>query len=237
MSSYFNACGINMGEKLVGAARGNERGHFEDSAIVDFHNEVLSFNRCHMYTPSKRLVVPDSLTDKAQTLLTSKHDHPTLCGWKDPRTTLFLNFWADLDPSIYFVLLYREPLSVICSLRRRGTDRRIAVMPWIPARAWLRYNSDILSFHKAHPERSVVINISGFNKSHEKSRIRLGGKLGVHLDRPYTDVFHREELDSAPRNSKNQSLGIFDRLYQGRLFSLYDDLEKAALINSAGCLD
>ncbi len=234
MSSYFNACGINMGERLVGAARGNERGHFEDNDIVGLHDEILSFNRSHMYSPSRRLDVPDYLADKARALLANKHDYPGPSGWKDPRTTLFLNFWADLDPGIFFVLLYREPLSVINSLRRRGTDRRITIMPWIPAQAWLRYNSEILSFHKNNPERSVIISITGFNKTHERSRTILGDKIGADLSRPYTDVFRREELDSTPHDIKRQAHGIFDRFYLGRLFSLHDELERVAAISSMG---
>lgn len=237
MSSYLNACGINMGERLVGAMRGNERGHFEDSEAVSLHDDILTFNRCHMYTPSKHLVVPDHLAARARTLLSDKCAKSSLCGWKDPRTTLFLDFWAALDPYIFFVLLYREPLAVTGSLRRRGTDRRITLMPWIPAHAWLRYNMDALSFHKRHPDRSVIVSIKGFNKTHEKSRIKLGEALGVTLSRPYTDVFHKDEIKDAPTGDRNRSINFFDRIYLGRLSAVYDALERAALIDSSGAHD
>lgn len=234
MSSYFNACGISMGERLVGAMRGNERGHFEDSDIVCLHDEILASNHCHMYMPSRKLIVPEHLAARAQALLAEKRAQSALCGWKDPRTTLFLDFWADLDPAICFVLLYREPLAVTSSLRRRGTDRRIAFMPWIPAHAWLRYNLEVLSFHNRYPGRSVIISIKGFNRTHETSRLKLGDTLGVPFSRPYTDVFHKSEIKDAPPDKGGRSISFFDRIYMGRLSAVYNALEKVALISSSG---
>lgn len=234
MSSYFDACGINMGERLVGAMRGNERGHFEDTDIVCLHSDILAFNHCHMYTPSRKLVVPEHLAARARTLLAEKRAQSALCGWKDPRTTLFLDFWAALDPAICFVLLYREPLAVTGSLRRRGTDRRIALMPWIPAHAWLRYNQEVLSFHERYPGRSVIISIKGFNRTHEASRQKLGNALGVSFSRPYTDVFHKGEIKDVPLDKGSSSVSFFDRIYMGRLSAVYNALEKVALISSSG---
>ena len=130
MSSYFEKCGINMGENMVGAMRGNTRGHFEDTSFVSFHDEVLAENHCHMYSPKKQLNISENRIKQARDIIKNKQLNTTSFGWKDPRSTLFLQFWSKLLPECKFVLLYREPYSVIDSLRRRGTDRRIKVFPW-----------------------------------------------------------------------------------------------------------
>ncbi len=40
-ASILQSSGVNIGERLVGKEIGNEKGHFEDLDMVDFHKEVL----------------------------------------------------------------------------------------------------------------------------------------------------------------------------------------------------
>ena len=232
MSSYFKKCGINMGEDMVGPMRGNMRGHFEDTSFVKLHDDILADNHCHMYSPKTHLNISKTREEQAGSIIKDKQEASNNFGWKDPRTTLFLNFWSSLLPNCKFVLLYREPYSVIDSMRRRGTDRRLKVFPWLPASAWLRYNKSIIEYHKNNPDNSIVINISGFNKTHEKSRLILSDFLNYDFDKPYTDVFHKNEIASKPPQKSNLIYRILDAYYRKKLNTLYNQLESIATISN-----
>ena len=157
-------------------------------------------------------------------------------GWKDPRSTLFLDLWHKIEPSINFILLYRSPSSVIDSLRRRGTDRRLRVFPWLPATAWLRYNSDILEFHKRSDTNTILINIDSFNRYHETSSKALESWLGFELNRPYTDVYHAKEFSTSTTINHSSLLKLIDNYYHKRLYDLYQELESEAITNTLDIL-
>ena len=233
MASYFEHCGINMGENLIGAMRGNERGHFEDADYVLLHDDILSDNHCHMYSPKKQLNITDARKDQARNIIKDKPNRSGYFGWKDPRSSIFLNFWHQIDPSIKFVLLYRDPFTVIDSLRRRGTDKRIHVFPWLPTTAWLRYNSDLLNFHKKPHTETVIINIDGFNSNCKASVKVLESWIGKEMNKPYTDIYHKEEFTSSNKLNKLSISSLFDSYYRERLHNLYSELENEALVSSS----
>lgn len=234
MSSYLNACDINMGENMIGAMRGNMRGHFEDSDIVQLHDDILTDNRCHMYSPKQPLNISADRKAQAEAIIRNKLSTPSACGWKDPRSTLFLDFWQEVLPDCKFVLLYRDPFSVIDSLRRRGTDRRIRAFPWLPASAWLDYNTAMLDFYSSNAESSVIINISGFNKAHEASAAALAKFLDYELNTPYTNVLHKNEIAAEPSQNRSLLYGVLDFFYKDKLSTLYNKLEAVSLVNSNG---
>lgn len=234
MSSYLQKCGINMGDRLVGAMRGNPRGHFEDEDFVRFHDAILADNRCHMYNPKPRLVISPEYRSLAEKMIDRRRHAYTHFGWKDPRTTLFLDFWADILPECKFVFLYRDPWVVVDSLRRRRSDRRVLVMPWLPAVAWLKYNYALMDFYANNMDKCVLININGFNANHELSRQYLGRFLDYSLDIPYTDVYHENEIQKRPPMQKKLLFQLTDNLYKRKLTKLYHILESAADINLSG---
>jgi len=234
MSSYFEACGINMGENMVGATRGNIRGHFEDTEFVQLHDDILAENHCHMYSSKNYLSITATHEEQAISIINEKQNNSSSFGWKDPRSTLFLDFWLNILPECKFVLLYREPFSVMDSMRRRGTDRRLKIFPWLPAAAWIRYNKAIVDFHNKHPNSSIIVNISGFNKSHELARAVVSNYLSYDLDKPYTDVFHKNEIASQTSKGGGFINRMFDFHYRKQLNIIYNQLESIAAITSKG---
>jgi len=232
MSSYLEHCKINMGQNLIGAMRGNMRGHYEDADFVQLHDEILAENNCHMYSPKNNLKISDTRKKQAIDIIKCKQSHAHSFGWKDPRSSLFLDLWQQTEPEIKFLLLYRDPFSVIDSLRRRGTDKRIRILPWLPATAWLRYNSDLLKFHQKTDTNTVIINIDGFNKTHQYASKKLEAWLEQELNKPYTDVFHKKEFTTSINTNKSTILKFLDRYYYKQLYDLYNKLENEALVNS-----
>ena len=116
VASLFAGAGVNVGTRLIGASRGNDRGHWEDLDFYEFHARVLEANGVGSegFSCAADLIVPPPLRDEAVAVVAAKAAAATPWGWKDPRTTLFLEFWQSLLPEAVFVarLTVTPPLEV-----------------------------------------------------------------------------------------------------------------------------
>lgn len=230
LSSYLLAAGIQMGEKLIGPAQGNLRGHFEDEDFVALHDEILRHNRSSIFTPARNLKVDKNEEARARALFEGRKAASRHWGWKDPRSTLFLEFWRRLAPDTRFVCLYREPTLVVDSLVRRSTDRRLKLMPWLGASAWLRYNDDILQFKSRHPDDCAIISIDAFNQKHVEAIQTLGAWLDYDFSVPYSTVYRSKEIKQADSRTLTSTARIVTRVYQTRFEDMLRKLNQAALI-------
>jgi O-antigen biosynthesis protein len=71
-------------------------------------------------------------------------------GWKDPRSVLLLNFWAELVPDARYLFVFRPPWDVVDSLYRRG-DRVFSLNPRFALTMWMHYNARIRDFARGQP--------------------------------------------------------------------------------------
>lgn len=229
MSSYLEHCGISMGEKLVGPAKGNLRGHFEDLDFVELHDGILAENGCHMYKPRENMAITPQHHQHVKHLIESRNKKFTNWGWKDPRTTLFLDLWSGQVPDLPIILLYRHPELVADSLFKRGTDRRLALMPWLAYQAWIAYNRRVLEFYNSHRSQCIVLNIQGVSKKQGEAQEKLSQFLGFPLEKPYSTVFKRDEISENPQK-RNVSRQLLEYVYKEHLMSIYHSLEAIAAI-------
>jgi hypothetical protein len=237
MASYLQHCGISMGQRLVQPGVGNPKGHFEDRDFVEFHKAVLRFNRTYMYAPCKSLAINDELRDRAREIVRSRATAGLNWGFKDPRSSLFLNFWKSMLPDARYLLVYRDPYLVIDSLFRRKGDWPLYFMFGWAASAWQRYNRDILRFFLENESLCALVNIGGFNRNPEQARMTVERRLVFSLGKPYSDVYSPKAITS----EEGKHYGVYtklDRLFYGKaLDSLYAELENHALIDVTGrCL-
>ena len=121
VASLLQQAGIDMGEHLLGANDSNPKGHFEDLDFLNFHGNVLQSQGLSSegWVLQKNIPVPEAYLKEAETLL-KKRSLKSFWGWKDPRTTLFLDFWSGVLPKAHFLFIYRLPWEVIDSLYRSG---------------------------------------------------------------------------------------------------------------------
>ena len=157
----------------------------------------------------------------------------SIWGWKDPRTSLFLDFWTSIESNIKFVFLYRDPILVMDSLFRRG-DKRFVISPWLTAKLWMHYNRELLRYHKIHANRSFLVNIKGFNDNYGAAAQILGNRLGFPLNKPYADVYRSDEISMTPAPSTKLRLALLLIYYRKSLTDLFFKLERQAIINSLG---
>ncbi len=225
-ASILYAGGVNMGERLVGKEIGNEKGHFEDHDIVDFHKEVLLTQGFEMngLTLVSEIPVDEKLHRRAQDLINTRSEK-LFWGWKDPRTTLFLDFWNSLLPDAYFVMIYRAPWEVIESLYRRGTDKLIWENPEIAAELWKHYNQKLLAFYENHAHHCLLINISRIVDDPSVLISGIYEKFGIQLSMPDIQIIDKGifNVHASPRE-----ISEFLGTYYPDIIKLYATLEDKA---------
>lgn len=197
VSHYLKRCGLNMGEKLLPSDAGNELGYFEDEDFLNFHKAVLSKNGIHTFHTDKAnlpIRVERADRDRALEMIRGRKNLGQW-GWKEPRTTLFLDFWFEIVENARFLFLLRHPLGVADSLLRRGTDPDILRKPILGLKAWRIYNEEILRFVKMHPEVSLVYKIDDLICEPEKICVKLEKQFQIKLNvASFEQVFSEEHF-------------------------------------------
>jgi glycosyltransferase involved in cell wall biosynthesis len=158
-ASLLQSAGVQIGDRLMGSANGNVKGHFEDLDFVEFHQNVLQSQGISIagWTEQSRIEVQQQYLAQAQNLILARNNQ-AIWGWKDPRTTLFLDFWLKLIPDAKCIFLYRSPWEVVDSLFRRG-DVIFRTNPNFAVHQWCHYNQAVLDFYQRYPEQCLLLEI------------------------------------------------------------------------------
>lgn len=158
-ASVFAGAGLDLGPDLLGATDGNARGHYEDTGFLDFHIRALvaqGYGREGYVT--QPCDVPPLLEPVARGLVAERAAGGRPWGWKEPRTTLFLDFWQRIAPDARHVFVFRPPWEVVDSIFRRG-DTPFLENPSHALDVWVHYNRLIVDFVRRHPDRCLVFDI------------------------------------------------------------------------------
>jgi hypothetical protein len=154
VASLMQKTGINLGNRLVAPDRANPRGFFEDADFYEFHDRLLRERRYGILVPADFQLEPsqDEIA-QARGLIAARQDL-SVWGWKDPRTTLFLDFWKQLVPETFFLFLYRHPLEVVLSLVRCRALHAGGMIEALDS--WCVYNRKVQEFQKQYPTQCLV---------------------------------------------------------------------------------
>jgi hypothetical protein len=209
VASLMQAGGVDIGERLVGPAEGNPRGYFEDADFYEFHERALQDRGLDILVAAPVAFEPTAAEREAASALVARRAGKRLWGWKDPRTTLFLDFWLGLVPDAHFLFVYRHPIDVLASLVRRREFRGFGLLEAIDA--WRVYNDAILAFVERHPTRTVLCNTYAALERIEDWRAVLRRKTGVDvsLTAAVRDAaYHPAELRRVARGAEvDETLG------------------------------
>ena len=159
-ASLFHAAGVRLGDQLLGVNHGNDRGHYEDLGIYEFHRTALRSQGLGTegFVAAGTVAVPESLQPVGRRLVAERDRQGGVWGWKEPRTVLFLDYWEAILPRARYVFVFRRPWEVVDSLFRRG-DETFAANPAFAAEVWLHYNRTILDFVRRHDDRCLVVEL------------------------------------------------------------------------------
>ena len=184
---------------------GNVRGFFEDLDVVGFHEAILRSRSIHPvgWTTEKNIPVEEMFLDKAKELIGNNAAIP-VWGWKDPRTTLFLDFWEQLLPEANFLLLYRAPWEVADSIYRRG-DEMFVEEPDLAIKIWISYNQQLLEFYNKFPHRCFIASVYNISEKASAFIDALNNKFNVNLEKP-ADLYEQSLLHTQVSESYHPSL-------------------------------
>ena len=121
ITRWLQACGLHIGDTLLGPQTGNDEGHFEDMDFIQLHQQLLVASRLPG-TGLTDLPLPGlapALEQQVQNLIDKKNDLHTQWAWKDPRTCMFLCIYRKLLPGAYYIIIFRDYQSVVSSLLNR----------------------------------------------------------------------------------------------------------------------
>ena len=167
VASLLADLGVDLGERLLPADPSHPHGLFEDADMVAFARTLL--HHCAPGAAADGTGHADwgwlggELIDTApaEDLHAMAGDlvahRQTPWGWKDPRSTLFLDLWASVLPDARFVLVYRDPWDVQDSLLRLGHAPFLSSPAWGHG-LWLAYNRRLVDFAERFPDRTVLIH-------------------------------------------------------------------------------
>ena len=190
-ANLIRNAGVNLGDRLLDPGEDNPHGYFEDVDFVELHRGML-LNRGHTLIVDRNFeFIPTQEERLVAHNLVSKRSHLPLWGWKDPRTSLFLDFWVEIIPDAKFIFLFRHPFDVLVSLMNRGEIHSIGLLEGLEA--WYTYNLKIIDFYRRNRASSVLLDIySVVDKIEEVSELlnsRLN--LGISLDRSLLESLYR----------------------------------------------
>lgn len=121
ITQWLQACGLHIGDTLLGPETGNDEGHFEDADFVELHTQLF-VNRqlpgtglCNNYIST----LTKAEQHAVQAIIDVKNKKHEQWAWKDPRTCLFLDTYRKLIPGAHYVIILRDYKAVVSSLLNR----------------------------------------------------------------------------------------------------------------------
>lgn len=227
LASWLHACGLNLGDELLGEGVGNEKGHFEDKDFFLLHERILKRNgiSCGGLRKTAPIVVDAEAAAEMARLVERKSHAHTQWGWKDPRTCLFVREYERLLPSAKYLVVYRHYELVVDSLVRRDLKKkqrrmarkgplkrlfyRLGMRHLDPIRirrianrylaTWIDYNARLADLAARHGRKDVlVLNCRHFKAAGAAVLAALDDWGFVLHASPATDYFDESMIHEQP---------------------------------------
>ncbi|MCL1472498.1 glycosyltransferase [Argonema antarcticum] len=242
-ASFIKAIGVNLGNNFLNADDRNLKGYFEEIDFLEFQRSVLQ-NSCPPdeagwhdwgWTESEKLDCSkfENYIENARNLINRRQQNFSIWGWKDPRTTLMLEFWNKVLPEAKYLLVYRFPWDVADSISRLN-ERVFDEHPDYALRIWAYYNNHLLDFYKKHSERCILFNINAWLEEPEKLIELIKNKLKINFVNTYKESEFKEVYEQQMFTTLAWDAFVVKKLYSGsnQYSSLLAELDEVADIPS-----
>jgi hypothetical protein len=231
----LHRAGLFLGYDLLRSAFSNLHGHFEDTEVLNLHQQILADNgRTWLVSEPFLPVVTDPHWQRMEHIIQRRNVENDLWGFKDPRVCLFMMIWKYLLPNARVLLVYRHFSDTTYSLGRRqstelfsnptgpqGMYRRFWKEPDLALRMWLTHNDALLTFARTYPEDTLVVSLDMIRSGFPVIRA-INQRWGLNLDEvPASEVF-----DPAVTDGRTGKQPISDRRLIGRLDATWQALEQ-----------
>lgn len=180
--------GVYLGDdqELLPAAADNPRGFFEHTAFVDLNERLLSARSADWTVQLPPLAASEeadaAVRRDAEALIEriSERADGRPWGFKDPRTTVLLDFWHSLLPELRLIAVIRHPDEVQASLRARGETHFDAYD------SWFAYNLAVFDALEQGPV--LVTAYDGWFQQPARELERIAGFLELQQDEHVVDA-------------------------------------------------
>ena len=236
LTRVLSLAGAELPAHLMGASEGNESGHWEPQALVDYHERLLTELGSGWYdwrtvdlnrlTPSRRAEIRSELA----ALIKAEYGNAKTIVVKDPRICRFARLFIEAAAEAGFecrpLLAFRSPLEVAHSLERRNPSmtRSQTALLWLrhvvdaeaatrgSLRAFVSYDGMMADWRAAFERLTSQINA---HWSHNADAIGAG-----------VDEFLSQELRHHSSTAKDVLLDDVMRNWIGEAFSALLTLER-----------
>lgn len=138
--------GIHMGDNLIGAIKGNSKGHFENKDFVKLNNKLLNDAGGSWKNPQNlKFTLPVENEGLFKNFI-AEHEQP-VWGLKDPRMLLTFKLWKpyfEKRADITYIFVHRSFESSIKSLAFRNNisekNAREILLPYLLQLHYYRFN-------------------------------------------------------------------------------------------------
>ncbi len=234
-AAFLQKIGLDLGDNLLKGNYWNPKGYFEDIDFVEFQRTVLQ--TC---SPSDETGFPDwgwtesekldsqklnNYKEPGKQLVKSRSNHSELWGWKDPRTSLMLDFWNEIIPNACYLFVYRYPWDVTDSILRLNLPF-FSQNPESCLKIWKFYNRHILEFYKSHNNQCLLVNLNTLLTSPSKVLELLKTKLNLPL----------KSSDKEEPDIKNTLMSVYNPQLLSNLH-LNHPLIQVLNLTSGGCFE
>ncbi len=214
--------GLYLGD-VVTAAPHNKKGNRENLSVMALNEELLKHNNASWDNPPKQAVVwSQNHADERDKIIQSYQQK--IWGFKDPRVIFTLPFWLEglRDFNIKFIGSFRNPVSVVRSIRSRNTDFEFEHALSI----WEQYNSQLV--HLIHQHNVPLVSFELAAKDYDLT-VRKAMQL-QDLEMIETDD-KTAFFDDGLRNqllTETERMALLSPLPE-HIKALYSELERLAL--------
>lgn len=225
-----------MGDDMRGPTESNRLGYFEDMEFLNFHKEVLARRGVDRYTPWLTLDIDAGDVERGRALLNRRNNEYVCWGWKDPRATMFMDFWVKIYPGIKFLVMYRHPDEVMTSMYREQRRRIRYRHPTYAPRTWIVNNLQALDFSLRYPGSVAFLDLRSIKERPTEVVHALSGWLHHPLSvDAWKDVYKPSELRAAKRSAFkepviDQLVRVAESFYGAEMRQIYNLLSIASLV-------
>lgn len=223
LSRLLVELGVSLGSDFVNADRDNPDGYLEERDLVTFHSTYYltdlkdSINGWPDWgwEPSRTIsplgrhewrAAAEALMQKRKANRGEKY-----WGWKDPRSTLVLPFWREINQGLQVLGIYRSPWDLSDALQRIGHPE-FRQNPHKILPLWTTYNRRLVEYKLAYPDEMVLLHAQRLS-SDPDSLVEL---LKDRWEFKVTDLPESTSLNSLVRSTRLQTTPLNDpieRLY------------------------
>ena len=191
IARYLSALGIQFGRELLKADIDNPFGYYEDIEILKIQREWFNNTLNHSIfggwsdwgwtnSDSVSSIGKKSWESIARHYLSKRESNAKdgHWGWKEPRSTLILPFWKNIESSIFVIGCYRSPWDISDALNRIENSL-FRENPEFILNLWLLYNQRLVEFEDRYPEFTTLIRAEAFLNSPNKLKNILKTRWNV----------------------------------------------------------